>query len=138
MIKLNSGLAALILGYAATISTLTSAEESNPTDESVEQYLYHPKHEQKNFETDVDPLHESSLQGFDCMDQDENGYLTEQEIDLRADCVDNAEDRGLGLSKRSVVILSLLDADRDLRVSKREFNIWNEMQRQKHEIKLSN
>ncbi len=136
MIRLNSVLAALILCSAATSSALASADENNPTDESVEQYLYHPKHEQKNFDTDVDPLHESSLQGFDCMDQDKNGYLTEQEINQRADCVDNAEDRGMGLSKRAPVIVDLLDADRDLRVSKREFNVWNEMQRQQREIKL--
>ncbi|WP_150912291.1 EF-hand domain-containing protein [Marinobacter halotolerans] len=138
MNRLNSVLATLILCSAATTSALTSADENNPTDESVEQYLYHPKHAQKNFDTDVDPLHESSLQGFDCMDQDKNGYLTEQEIDQRADCVDNAEERGMGRSKRAAVILDLLDADRDRRVSKREFNIWNEMQRQHHEIKLSN
>ncbi|WP_322003496.1 hypothetical protein [Marinobacter alexandrii] len=136
MIRLNSVIATLILCSAATSSALASADESNPTDESVEQYLYHPKHEQKNFDADVDPLHENSLQGFDCMDQDKNGYLIEQEIKQRADCVDNAEDRGMGLSKRALVILDLLDADRDRRVSKREFNVWNEMQRQQHEIKL--
>jgi len=51
MIRFNSVLAALILCSSATSSALASAGESNPTDESVEQYLYHPKHEQKNFDT---------------------------------------------------------------------------------------
>jgi hypothetical protein len=138
MTRLNSLLALMILGSSMAGPALVSAAEDKATDESVDQYLYHPEHELKNFDTDVDPLHKGSLQGFDCMDQDNNGYLTEQEIERRADCVDNAEGRGMGPFKRTPVILDLMDADRDLRVSKREFNIWNEMRRQQHEIKLDN
>ncbi|SER33510.1 MULTISPECIES: EF-hand domain-containing protein [Halopseudomonas] len=94
------------------------------------QYLYHPKHQQTNFDTDVTPLHPGSLQGFDCMDQNGDGYLTIKELSRRNDCVEDASDRGLDSSTRTTLILDHLDADRDLKVSKREFSIWNEMQKQ--------
>ena len=66
------------------------------------------------------------------MDQDGNGYLTASELETRGECVENAEKRGLETSTRTSVVLGLMDADRDRRVSKREFNIWNEMRSQQN------
>jgi Ca2+-binding EF-hand superfamily protein len=110
-----------------------SAERMDSNEESVDQYLFHPdKSKQKDFDTDVNPLHEEALQGFDCMDKDGDGYLLKSELEAREQCVDNAKERGLEASSRTPVILDLMDADRDSRVSKREFNIWNEMRFQQH------
>jgi hypothetical protein len=104
------------------------AEEGATGEDSDDQYLYQPDESKlTDFETDVVPLHEESLQGFDCMDRDDDGYLSENELENRAECVDNAKERELEASTRTSLILTLMDADRDLRVSKREFNIWNEM-----------
>lgn len=64
------------------------------------------------------------------MDQNGDGYLTIKELSRRNDCVEDASDRGLDSSTRTTLILDHLDADRDLKVRKREFSIWNEMQKQ--------
>lgn len=107
------------------------AEPTPSSENSDDKYLFHPdKSKQTDFDTDVQPLHEKSLQGFDCMDRDEDGYLSESELEARGECVVNAEERGLDASDRTSLVLDLMDADRDLRVSKREFNIWNEMRSQ--------
>ncbi|UZD67312.1 hypothetical protein [Marinobacter sp. AN1] len=130
MIKLNATLAVFFLGVAVVSQTPAFASEGSSTKDAEEQYLYHPKHQQTNFDTDVTPLHPGSLQGFDCMDQNGDGYLTIKELSRRNDCVEDASDRGLESSTRTTLILDHLDADRDLKVSKREFSIWNEMQKQ--------
>ncbi|MEX0605325.1 MAG: hypothetical protein WD623_16405 [Marinobacter sp.] len=122
----------LVLSCVMAVAQGAFAEpEPSGEKESEDKYLFHPdESKHTDFETDVDPLHEEALQGFDCMDQDEDGYLSEGELEGRDQCVKNAEERGLEASTRTALILDLMDADRDLRVSKREFNIWNEMRTQ--------
>ena len=112
----------------------TKSSVDGPSGQKSEnQYLFHPdESKQTDFDTDVEPLHEESLQGFDCMDRDDDGYLSENELDARDECVNNAKERGLEASSRTALILDLMDADRDLRISKREFNIWNEMRSQQN------
>jgi hypothetical protein len=123
----------VIVFWALTSAQAMSAERMDSSEESVDQYLFHPdKSNQTNFDTDVTPLHKEALQGFDCMDRDGDGYLLKSELEAREQCVDNAKKRGLEASTRTPVILDLMDADRDSRVSKREFNIWNEMRFQQH------
>jgi hypothetical protein len=118
----------LVLCFAMASAQASFAEEGATGEDSDDQYLYQPDESKlTDFETDVVPLHEESLQGFDCMDRDDDGYLSENELENRAECVDNAKERELEASTRTSLILTLMDADRDLRVSKREFNIWNEM-----------
>ncbi len=125
---INLRLKHLVICFALISVQAISAEPVDSGEESMDQYLFHPdKSKQTNFDTDVTPLHKESLQGFDCMDQDGDGYLLESELETREKCVDNAEKRGLEASSRTPLILDLMDADRDSRVSKREFNIWNEM-----------
>lgn len=125
----------LIIASALVSAQAWCAEPAAPGENSDEQYLFHPdESKQKNFDTDVEPLHESSLQGFNCMDRDGDGYLSNAELETRGECVDNAAKRGLETSKRTSMVLDLMDADRDRRVSKREFNIWNEMRAQQHEL----
>lgn len=121
----------LVACYLVVVAQVTFADSEPSSQNSDDQYLFHPhKSQQTDFSTDVHPLHERSLQGFDCMDRDENGYLSENELENRDQCVQNAEERGLESSTRTALILDLMDADRDQRVSKREFNIWNEMRYQ--------
>ena len=118
----------LVLCCAMASAQASFAEEGATGEDSDDQYLYQPDESKlTDFETDVVPLHEESLQGFDCMDRDDDGYLSENELENRAECVNNAKERELEASTRTSLILTLMDADRDLRVSKREFNIWNEM-----------
>jgi hypothetical protein len=66
------------------------------------------------------------------MDGDGDGYLTKNELEARGECVENAAKRGLAASRSTYHVLDLMDADRDRRVSKREFNIWNEMRSQQN------
>ncbi len=118
----------LVLCCAMAGAQASFAEEGASGEDSEDQYLYQPDESKlTDFETDVVPLHEESLQGFDCMDRDDDGYLSEDELENRAECVNNAKERELEASTSTALILTLMDADRDLRVSKREFNIWNEM-----------
>jgi hypothetical protein len=86
--------------------------------------------EEDDFDTNVNPVHESALQGFDCMDNDGDGYLTMEELERRGECVEDAQARGMDSETRTALILTRMDADRDRKVSRREFNIWNEMQTQ--------
>ena len=88
------------------------------------------KVDELDFDTDVRPLHKSSLQGFDCMDSGHDGYLTMEELGHRGECVEHAQERGLDSHTRTALILAPIDADRDRRVSRREFNVWNEMKTQ--------
>lgn len=128
-----SPLTYLFLCCAMVSAQALSEESTSAGEESDEQYLFHPdESKQTDFDTDVDPLHEESLQGFDCMDRDKDGYLSESELEARDECIDNADARGLEPSTRTALVLALMDADRDLRVSKREFNIWNEMRLQQN------
>ncbi|MEX2473881.1 hypothetical protein [Marinobacter sp.] len=132
MTKLNQTLAALLVSCAMTSTAPAFANEESSAEDPDEKYLYQPKQKQPDFETEVDPIHDSSLQGFDCMDEDGDGYLTDKELEKRDDCVENPSERDLEPSTRTKLILDRLDADRDARVSKREFNIWNEMRRQQN------
>lgn len=123
----------LVLCCAIASAQASLADSASSGEDSDDQYLFHPdESKQTDFETDVEPLHEESLQGFDCMDRDDDGYLSENELEARGECVNNAKERGLEASDRTALILDLMDADRDLRVSKREFNIWNEMKAQQN------
>ncbi len=123
----------LVLCCAMASAQASFAEEGSSGEDSDDQYLYQPDESRlPDFETEVEPLHEESLQGFDCMDRDGDGYLSEDELENRDECVSNAKERGLEASTRTALILDLMDADRDLRVSKREFNIWNEMKVQQN------
>lgn len=123
----------LVLCCAITTTQVSFADSASAGDNPNDKYLFHPdESKQTDFATDVNPIHEKSLQGFDCMDLDNNGYLSENELEKRDECVQNAELRGLESSTRTTLILDLMDADRDLRVSKREFNIWNEMRYQQN------
>tara|TARA_R110001583_G_scaffold58364_1_gene174065 strand:+ start:12364 stop:12729 length:366 start_codon:yes stop_codon:yes gene_type:complete len=118
---------------AITTTQVSFADSASAGENPNDKYLFHPdESKQTDFATDVNPIHEKSLQGFDCMDLDNNGYLSENELEKRDECVQNAELRGLESSTRTTLILDLMDADRDLRVSKREFNIWNEMRYQQN------
>lgn len=109
-----------------------AAEETGLLDKEEEEAVtYEPQGVQEDdFDTNVNPVHESSLQGFDCMDEDSDGYLTMPELDRRDSCVENAAERGMDSETRTALVLTQMDADRDRRVSRREFNIWNEMQTQ--------
>ncbi|MBE94826.1 hypothetical protein [Marinobacter sp.] len=129
---------ALVLKYFVVCSALAIApalwaESATSDKNSDDQYLYHPdKSKQTDFNTDVQPLHKESLQGFDCMDRDGDGYLSMSELGARGECVENAAERGMATSRRTSLVFDLMDADRDRRVSKREFNIWNEMRLQQN------
>ena len=127
---------AQVLKYFVICSVIVSAPvlgaESMPLNKnSDDQYLFHPdKSKEIDFNTDVQPLHEESLQGFDCMDSDGDGDLTNNELEVRGKCIENAAKKGMETSRKTSVVLDLMDADRDRRVSKREFNIWNEIRSQ--------
>jgi len=129
---------AFALKYVLICSAMFSAQafcaEPGPSGKNPDdQYLFHPdKSKQTDFNTDVRPLHAESLQGFDCMDRDGDGYLSGNELEARGKCVEHAAKRGLATSRRTALVLDLMDADRDRRVSKREFNIWNEMRLQQN------
>lgn len=108
------------------------AEEAGVLDKEEEEAVtYQPRAvEEDDFDTNVNPVHEGALQGFDCMDKDDDGYLTMEELERRGECVDDASERGMDPETRTALILTRMDADRDRKISLREYNIWNEMQRQ--------
>lgn len=125
-------LALVTLFTALAMPLPGAAEESGILDKEEEEAVtYEPSTiEEDDFDTNVTPVHEAALQGFDCMDKDDDGYLTMEELDNRGECVENAEERGMDPEIRTALVLTRMDADRDRRVSLREYNIWNEMQTQ--------
>ena len=118
----------LMVAFSACIS----AEETGLLDKEEEEAVtFEPSTIQEDdFDTNVNPVHESALQGFNCMDKSGDGYLSLEELEGRGDCVERAEKRGMDSSTRTALVLTRMDADRDRQISRREFNIWNEMQTQ--------
>lgn len=132
MSRILSRLRYLFLMVAVAFPLSIAAEEAGLLDEAEEDAVtFEPSMvQQDDFDTNVNPVDESTLQGFDCMDEDGDGYLNMEELERRGECVQNAEERGLDTATRTALVLTRMDADRDRQVSRREFNIWNEMQAQ--------
>ena len=130
MASLTPRLLLLTLLVGSLLPIAGHAEETGLLDKEEEEAVtFTPSSvEPDDFDTDVDPLHEEALQGFNCMDKTGDGYLTMEELDHRGDCVENAVERGMDTETRTALILTRMDADRDRKVSRREFNIWSDMQ----------
>lgn len=132
-IAFQTALLTLLLAVALPLSVV--AEENGILDQEEQDAItYEPSTVQEDdFDTNVNPVNEEALQGFDCMDEDDDGYLTMEELERRGECVENAEQRGMDTETRTALILTRMDADRDRQISRREFNIWNEMQTQQQD-----